>query len=558
MFDEIRERGSGTVRGDFDDFDEIFYDLAPRGTRKNYAPPKKRDTDTSEVVSGGTEKRTEGFRIPPAGRDVPARQIRTSRYSGASFDRRPREKITEEVLKEYTVNGEFIKKVTVKSWPVGHGFYEKFARDAILSHQKRGSRAPHVPFFSYIPQYSQLNAAQWAYYLYMKECARAGVCLADADFSYVILYIYEIINLEGTVTPEEGGILLAAVWSLYRRIHPMLDKYMSEWMADYCLMYALPMPKVLLPIIAEIARGSTVKEYYAEAALKNAPGEMGRLLRASLSDYDPMRSRYASKYENFASLTEEVFDSAASEQSSDMSGVFSESYRRRMTVTRDAFCGSLCASSVKKKIVLELDTPFRSPDTRRAVTEMMKGAENIVRSRLGVKARLAAPALAGKSAAVIARTEEERAYLSFYESPAEELSCDAAYRIESDSWRNTELLTAEELAEADECDVVSVEGALSGGDDEPCEKMEFLPQETENITSEGDSLSAVLGESLYTLLRTAADGGSFAAACRNAGVFADDAARRINEFAMDIIGDVVLESDGTDYVFVEDYREDID
>jgi len=38
---------------------------------------------------------------------------------------------------------------------------------------------------------------------------------------------------------------------------------------------------------------------------------------------------------------------------------------------------------------------------------------------------------------------------------------------------------------------------------------------------------------------------------------ADDAASRINESAMDFIGDVVLEASGSDYIFIEDYRDDV-
>ncbi|MBQ8525026.1 MAG: TerB N-terminal domain-containing protein [Clostridia bacterium] len=554
------------MKDSFDDLDRDFFDLASHSAGKAYAAPKKRDTGTSEISTEQAEHKSSGqpaFRIPPAGRDKAAsRQIRTAHYSGASFDKRPPRRTGEKnddstVLHEYSPNGYFVKHVSVMSWPQGYSFYEKFVRDAAVSNSRRGSKAPHVPFFSYIPQFTQLNAPQWAYYLYMKECAREGVCLTDADFSYVLLYIYEIINLEGVISPEAGASLLGTAWMLYRRVHPMLDKYMSEWMADYCLLYGLPLPRMLYPILAEIASRSTVKEFYADALLKHTPGEAGRLFRLSLSDHDPSRSRYASRLDNFASLTEEVFDSAAAEQLRDKSGIFDKKLCRSMTVSRDAFCGSLCAASVKKKIVLTLETPFRAPEVRRVVTEMMKGAENIVRARMGVKARLAAPVLEGKSAAVSARTEEERAYLSFYESPTEELSADAAAKIELESWQNTELLAGDELApetESETCDEPEVEGAMTGGDniaDEPAVEVQ------DDTAAQDKGLRDALGDELYQLLRRAADGESFKDACRERGAFADDAASRINEIAMDIIGDVVLEASGTDYVFIEDYRDDI-
>lgn len=563
------------MKDNFDDFDRSFFDLAQSSRKSSYAPAKKRDTGTAEVTDGQTDDSVPSFRIPPAGRDKP---IRTARYSGASFSRHNGRQTVEkpaeaEILREYNTNGTFLKHVCVQSWPSAYNFYEKFVRDAAISHERRGKEAPHVPFFSYIPQYIQLNASQWAYYLYMKECAREGVCLTDADFSYVLLYIYEIINLDGIIPPEEGANILGSVWMLYRRLHPMLDKYMSEWMADYCLIYGIPLPKLLYPILPETSSRSTLKEFFADIVASRDTKSAGKLMRLSLSDYDPARSRYASKIENFVSLTEEVFDSAALEQLRDCSGLFDKKLRRQMTVTRDAFCGSLCASNVKKKIVLTLDTPFRAPETRRLVTEMMKGAENIVRSRVGVKARLAAPILEGKSAAVSARTEEERAYLSFYESPEEALSADAAAKIEHESWRNTELLAGVELApEAafEPCDdAPEVGGAISGGgfeeEAENCEDSEAMRAVKANeafaedkSVCQGASLMETLGERLAKLLQVAAEGGSFSAACREAGLFADDAASRINECAMDFIGDVILEMSGTDYVFIEDYRDDIE
>lgn len=549
------------MKDNFDDFDRDLFDLAP-STRKSYAPPAKRDTGSVAITDAHTSDPAPSFRIPPAGRDKP---IRTAKYSGASFgkngsrQRAPKAEASETV-REYAMKGPFVKHVSVQSWPAPYSFYEKFVSDAALSHSRIGKKAPHVPFFSYIPQFTQLNAAQWAYYLYMKECAKNGASLADADFSYVLLYIYEIINLEGIISPEDGAKLLGTVWILYRRIHPMLDKYMSEWIADYCLLYGVPLPKVLYPILPEIAARSTLKEFFADTAAEHAPRLTGKLMRLSLSDYDPSRSRYASKSENFASLIEEVFEAAADEQQKSSSGLFDKKLCRQMTVSRDAFCGSLCAASIKKKLILTLETPFRSPETRRVVTEMMKGAENIVRGRLGVKARLSAPVLEGKSIILSARTEEERAYLSFYESPSGVLSAEDAAKIELESWQNTELLAGDELAAEDEAfpDTADIEGALTGGDfSEEASHEEKAHTEEAPAPKEAKCLTDALGDTLAGLLRTVMNGASFAAACREAGIFADDAASRINESAMDFIGDVVLEASGSDYTFIEDYRDDV-
>ncbi len=521
----------------FDDAD--FESLRP-GTR-SYEPPKPRDTGTVEIKEDETFT-SGGFRIPPAGRDAAAsRKIRTSRYSTGYRPAPVREKSTVSVsVLEYDAAGPQITHVSVRSWPNGYTFYEKFVRDAHVSHTRRGGEAPHVPFFSYIPQYSQLSGAQWAYYLYMKSSLEAGAALREADFSYVVLYLYEIINLEGVFSPAEGAEKLAAAWLAYRSIHPMLDKYMSEWMADYCLIYGIPLPDPLIPVIPDAVSRSTVKEFYADAAEKAGLG-MGPIYRLALSDYNPMRSRFAKDDESFARETEKVFDAVVTEKLA-RGGLFGE-IARETTVTRDAFCGSLCSSSVKKRITLTLKTYMRSPEARRVVTEMFKSSENVVRARRGIKSRLSAPQIEGVAAA--AKSEEEAKYLAFYDAPGTPLSAEKATEIETESWRNAEILTDGEVA-ADE---------VWTDDEVPCgalttEMEESVPDETEERE---DGLDAELKGALLAVL----NGESFTAYCREHGMFADDAAAKINDFALERIGDVVLEKNGTDHTFIEDYRKDI-
>lgn len=590
----------------FDDFDELLFDMsAERRSRRAYAPPRQKETDTSTVELSTAHGET----ATRSGTAAPERKLRTARYtptatsSGVSSAPSPAK-----VLSEYSPNGSFIKRVRVISWPTSGGFYEKFAVDAAESHRRHGTRAPHVPFFSYLPRYAQMNSAQWAYYLYMKERAACGVGLPEADLSYVILYIYEIINLEGVIPPEQGAATLASVWMLYRRVHPMLDKYMSEWLADYCLIHGLPLPRILYPDIASLAAPSTVKELYAESVLADVRSEMGHLLRLSLADYSFQKSRYASKLEDFEKRCCRVFDETVAEQLRDGVGVFDERLLRHITVKRTAFCGALCASKFKRTLELELVTPFHSPVVRRVVTELMKGAENAVRAGLGIRSRLSAPPLEGKAAAAARETAREKEYLEQYDAPTLTLSAVRAARLEELSWRNAEILTdAQQNASVSDactptvlpdekqttrqstanerhctehadngdsptCDVSTIDAPIdaprmtngksaaldsvdaSGALGKISEKSSCGTADT-SVTESDATLRRLLGEQLYSLLRAAADGSSFADACRLAELFADDVARRINELAVDLVGDVLLEPDGTDYAFVEDYRE---
>ncbi len=540
------------------DFSDFKLDFASKP--KPYSPPVKKDTETVELTSG--EVSGEGsYKIPTEGQKRPTSNIRTADYNkgGASFNKKSEPEKT--TVTEYEKSG-LLRRVSVKSWPTSYSFYEKFVRDAVYSHSKKGTKVPHAPFFSYIPQYTHLTNASWAYYLYVKESLKNGVRLPDADFSYVLLYVYETINLEGVISPEEGVNTLATIWTLYRPLHPNLDKYMSEWMADYCLSYRLPLPEKLHKLIPEAAARSTIKEFYADYATDNTV--IGRLIRMTLCDYDPSRSRCAAGIENFAEEVYAVFDAVIAESHRSQSGIFSPKLRRTVTLKRDAFCGSLCASNVKKQITLELDSFFRTPEAARMATEIMKGCENIVRARHGIKARLSAPTITGSSPLINAKTETELEYLSFYDAPSTPLSASRAAEIESASWRNAETLGADDTFEEGPDFSAEPEGALFSESEAEDLTTKEIPATEESVpapesTTEPETFAeAIKAEpELLAGLILAAKGGDFAAWCRERQIFADSAAEKINSIASTYIGDVVLEKSGNTYVFVTDYLDEL-
>lgn len=540
------------------------FTLEDRPAKKPYAPPPKRDTDSTLVTSDRETSNSASFSIPSREKDtVVAKSFRTSNYNtGSAYGRGPVKKPSprgeDKIIAEYGKETGFVRHVTVKSWPSGGGFYDKFARDAVIYHGKVGKPAPHVPFFSYIPQYAHLSDAAMAYYLYMREQIRSGTRLPEADFSYILLYIYEVINIGELISPADGAELLARTWLLYRPIHPTLDKYLSEWLPDYCLIYNVPLPRALAPILCEVGAKSTFKEFFADAAV-----EMGiplsKMIRLSLSDHNVNKCKYAEEIKGYVAEVEKVFDTAINEYARRGTGIFHPRNFKNASVTRDAFCGSLCAGNIKKKLKVEICSIFRAPEMRRAVTELMKSAENAVRAAHGIKGRLQAPKIEETFAPAKVPDAEERAYLSFYDSPAENFSTESAAAIESESWKNAEILADDYSNDEGE----AVEGEISFDsvvDDTPA-VSEPVSTELSNasVDTENESFLSALSQKthLTELLKATANGKSFKALCREAGIFADDAAREINEIAMEYIGDVVLEPDGSDYIFVEDYADEI-
>ena len=105
-----------------------------------------------------------------------------------------------------------IRKVTVRRFKGGYDFYESFRKAALLYYDVATEVAPFVPFYSYMPQYAQMNAEQKSYYFYLRSEIRSGNYSLRADVSYIYLYVYEILNLPEKIPPEEGIVLLCRLW----------------------------------------------------------------------------------------------------------------------------------------------------------------------------------------------------------------------------------------------------------------------------------------------------------------------------------------------------------
>lgn len=465
-----------------------------------------------------------------------------------------------DLLVSYEPDNVLIHKVSVYRWPNKYHFYEKFIRNARLSHAAVGHECPRVPFFSYIPQYSQLTRAQAHFYFWFRDNAREGRYL-EADVSYVLLYVYEIINLPDEIEPREGAVLLCRLWNAYRRAHRELDKYLSEWLCDYCLIHAIPLPAEAAPLVPAAVRCSTLPEFYFSAGMTGDDlSGFAAALIAAASDYDCKTSRYYDGFrEAFDTAIPAAVAAAVTRMRDCQTGIFSPDATKTIKHSRDAFCGSLCEHNVKRRIDVELSSLARSHELRTSVTATVKYAENRLRTAKHLKSRLAATGLPDDAKAAIdayfaaaypdsVRPDEVTpAYEAFYDAPDTPFTPEEARKIEESSWEMTALLegTREESAPfAVPAEDAALSFAAFAAEATP-EKTAAEKEETPDGLVRG-ALCAVL------------DGGGLEQYCRARDLFPDDVASRVNEAAYDRIGDVVLEKTGAGWTLVEDYREDVE
>lgn len=462
----------------------------------------------------------------------------------------------------YVPASPFIKNVTVKRSIDKYDFYGSFRKAALIYYDMKAPRCDFVSFFSYMPQYSQLSAAQRSYYLYWREEIRRGKFL-QTDYSYLYLLVYEILNLPDKIPPESGVALLVSLWRAYHKQLPHINERFSRWLQDYCLIYQLACPThEMRELLFDAMLSSELKEFYL-SELDNITEESTEALLAYLSYYDWRSGKYAGgesreKYRAELLGAMRLLLSSLFEHNTLISRKIEPS-----RIVRQAFKGSLCTHRVKAFLEIEYYPLSHDEQLRANVTEALRYTENKLRALLGIKSRLLVRALPETYKAIIdsyfstvaeAQKKNERVkslpeYEKLYDGEVGELSFAAAEKIESASWKSSlRLVNEEELAEA-------YSEAVAPKNDEGSAKS----SETGESLEKASPLCATEVQEEVEFLRAlvAGDASAMRAACKAASALPEELSERINARFAEHLGDVVIElSDGAPEL-IDDYRNEV-
>ena len=291
-------------------------------------------------------------------------------------------------IKSYTPSGNgLIKKVSVIRRADKYDFYDNFRKAAKVYFDLKTDKCDFVPYYSYMPQYSQFNSQQKNFYFYWRDCVRRGKYI-NTDYSYFYLYVYEILNLPDKISPQDGMDMLIAVWRAYRKDLPKIDSYMSLWLQDYCFIYNLPCPADRIgDFIFDVIGVSEFKEFYLSEAMWTGEGGVASMI-AYLSDYDWSKGKYAGG-DNKEAYSQHLLGAMGRLVNHLWtSGAIIDSIETAR-FTRSAFKNSLCTHSVKCQLDIEYIPISKALELRSAVTSALRYTENKLRALLGVKSRLA-------------------------------------------------------------------------------------------------------------------------------------------------------------------------
>ncbi len=509
-----------------------FWDLSKLVPKKKKIPPFAAQTKVADFSADGDLKNNDGNserKLTFEGRGAQAEKIPDTEY--------------------FPNDSGLIKRVTIKRSLDRFDFYGNFRKAAMVYFDFKMQKCDFVSFFSYMPQYSQLKPEQKNYYFYWREELRQGRYI-KSDYSYISLYVYEILNLPDLIPPAEGIKLLCSVWREYRAALPRLDLSFASWVQDYCLVHKLPCPTELIEdFIYEIIELSGFREFYISAIITSAPDKMS-LLASYLSDYDWRRGKYAQEedggfYANHMNkalgrLMSAVWLSREDEYSIAEAAV----------LTKYAFPKSLCTHSVKCTLEVEYYPISALKNLREAITWAVKYAENKLRAILGIKSRLGIKNIDPYHKHIIDRyfdaicmAEAQRRrvaelpeYEKQYDAPSEGISTADADEIERLSWQNTRLLVSEEeLAE----DISAPENIH-----EP---------NREEATPAAPAEEALFGLSSLDIgfIKALLSSGEAPETLENSAF-----AERINEAFSEGFGDIIIENTNGKYTLIEDYKED--
>lgn len=467
---------------------------------------------------------------------------------------------------EYEIKSGLVRRVKISKWSANYSFYEQFRTDAQNLHYANAKKVEYQPFFSYTPQYKQLSRGQLEWYLWWRENLRCDVYL-QSDYSYILLYIYEIINLPDIIPPNEGLRLLCGIWLAYRDNFPRIDKYLAEWLCDYCLIHQLPLPgETLAPIIPLIFDKCSFKEFYMQFD-ESSPEAYADILIKFASNYSWKAGKYVT--EETAPLYEKHITGALSALLLNDKGAPELGYTGTGTLcrlSRDAFSGSLCAHNVKRRIEIYYYSFTRSYSLRFAVTNLVKYAENRLRSRLGIKSRLGVTSISDRAKQIVDRyydeqmpvkkvrekatAPEEPKYMTYYEAQSTGISPERASDIEQNSWQTTQLLL--------------------DAFEEPDTGNEPFDIEAETVSGGTDVYSSAAAPGGYKELLAALDPictdflrlalyspkGEAERFAISHSELPEHLADTINELSVNICGDILLEDD-CGYAVIADYSEEI-
>lgn len=448
----------------------------------------------------------------------------------------------------------------------------EFGRDSLKYATKRGKKCEHVPLMTYYTQFRDLNGPQKNWYFYWREQFLNHTYL-DTDLSYIYLFIYELLNYTFHQNVAFNLSVLERLLNHYVEQYPNLRFNLHNWIND------------MLEELGETTYESSADYTYGQEYLQLQSGNLRQISMGfwkrhfkNVRETGFFHSNRAKVYKVFRQaidLTQEHYRQSGT----DLFHAWVE--EKETTRQRRLFDGAVMLRTITK--MGEYTTRHYEPSERMIpeVTNLFRLSENVTRTLLGHKD------LIKVNESVLPEGLKER----LIENPPFIIKCESNTRFKKVLSKDLDLNISSIPLRPKENEAVSVEieldiSRIQALHDESRQFVAFFnehyaPEEevatdkiadlTEEViesfvesvnisltgtAGEPDALISMLSVLEVQFLLRMTEGRfrveeaiRFLKECGTMpGVFMD----KLNEKAMEVTGDVLIEMDGDEYVLVDD------
>lgn len=421
---------------------------------------------------------------------------------------------------------------------------ELFYRQGKLMEDFCESFESPVALTRHFPTYRDMSIPQLRSYFSWRTAVRQGEIKATS-LSYAFIYVYELLNLIGVPSPEEGFLRLRDFCEKYAPLDMRIKPYTDRWITDFAAYYELPAS------LSESLCGQ--KNDSALLCLMNYKNEAPQSVLAALdcfSSYQLENSVFYKKHPNetvdtvyrlFCSL----FDYYDGREGGDIFiRLFAKPLRERYFIFRSAvFFEKRPHPDCKYKVndifsyscknnEWTVTRFFPIKDKAGKIGELLKATDYYLRQRYGHKSSLKKPELSALFDELIKNAVNAQ-YKDIIEREKPVISIDIS---KLQGIRDTADITRDKLIVEEE---------------EP----EDLPAPVTPI--EEPQESGVLKSPLKEILLSLLNGENPETVARKNGVMLSVAVEEINETLFDDFGDTVIDFDGDTPIIIEDYENEL-
>jgi hypothetical protein len=446
---------------------------------------------------------------------------------------------------------------------------QQFIKDAVKYVARREKSAVFVPFMCYWPTYDSMTPAQRKWYFYWRGQVRDGQ-YPGTDLSYIFVHVYELINNVGVRDGVDGYTQLFKLWTAYRDKYSKLDRYLTDWIADY-----LVVNKAAIDLATFYSQAMERKAFagdpdillsrYAKGSLNSFPMD----LIDRLSDYRPRKSKFyndgnSDLIEKFLPLSVGRVDACLRQKKG--KGILQSYHPDTATRTRRFVFQSALYAGKAREIELPPVVPYSQyPPLREFMTSVVKHTENDLRAFKSCKSKLRGYSLDDDVKAAIDAFLAEAQGQIIEKKAAPRVVIDFArvseLKVESDEVRA--MLLAGQQMEAEPLSVAPTSVQASGTSavpsvERPADTPAGMLPDLDPVNRILSQLSSEERRLLDILRRCKWEAGDMALAASMPGTFVEAIVDRINNLALHQLPDMlILSEDGTKIV-TEDYRDELE